>query len=366
MPPYSHVIGLMSGTSLDGLDIAYCTFDSEEKSVSESFSFHDVRNIKWKYKIHKHNTITYPSELSERLASAMEMTAFELALLDVDLGRFIGETVKTFVTELSMPVDLIASHGHTVFHRPELGLTSQIGSGATIAAITGIPTVCDFRTTDVALGGQGAPLVPIGDELLFSEYDICLNLGGISNLSFRKDNKRIAYDISPCNIVLNLLAQKVDKSYDADGEMARSGHLCHTLLERLNQLDYYQIGTCKSLGREWIDLNFLPLIENCGLDIADCLRTVSEHIAEQIGAAANRSDGKSMLITGGGAHNRFLVELIQSKFHGHVVVPDKATIDYKEALIFAFLGFLRANGWCNCLASVTGASRDCVGGGMYC
>lgn len=365
MLPYSHVIGLMSGTSLDGLDMAFCVFDTISENISESCSSIDFRNIKWRYKILKHKTIAYPKSLSERLSSAMKMTAFDLALLDVDLGRFIGNNVKDFVTNSDISADLIASHGHTVFHRPDLGVTTQIGSGASIAAITGLPTICDFRTTDVALGGQGAPLVPIGDELLFSDYDICLNLGGISNLSYRKGKQRIAFDISPCNIVLNHLANKVGQAYDADGEMSRSGEVNHQLLAAFNQLDFYKIENCKSLGREWIDRHFLPLLEDSGVSVADGLRTVSEHIAEQVGAAANKSGGQRMMITGGGAHNRYLVELIQSHFNGQVIVPDKATIDYKEALIFAFLGFLRANGIYNCLSSVTGASRNCIGGGMY-
>ena len=289
----------------------------------------------------------------------------ELALLHNVLGRYIGTQVNEFMADFAEEVELIASHGHTVFHRPDLSMTLQIGSGADIAAICGKPTVCDFRTLDVALGGQGAPLVPIGDELLFGQYDICLNLGGISNLSFRADGQRKAYDISPCNIVLNQLARQLGQEYDADGIIAQSGRIDMPLLEKLNQLEYYQQSGTKSLGREWIDDQFFPILEQCQLSIPDQMRTVCEHIAHQIASACNTTGGKTLLITGGGAHNGFLIDLIRQKFHGQVIIPDDKTIDFKEAIIFAFLGMLRANGLPNCLASVTGAKRDSCGGTIY-
>jgi anhydro-N-acetylmuramic acid kinase len=379
-PPlkYHHVIGIMSGTSLDGLDLAYCVFGEEGKKV-----YKDLKDINdkeerdrenqscisgnscWEYEVRKAITVPYPEELSQKLAQAMSLSGYELALLHNELGRYIGTQVNEFMADFAEEVELIASHGHTVFHRPDLGMTLQIGSGADIAAICGKPTVCDFRTLDVALGGQGAPLVPIGDELLFGQYDICLNLGGISNLSYRANGQRKAYDISPCNIVLNQLARQMGKAYDADGNIARSGQINTSLLEQLNQLNYYkQLGT-KSLGREWIDSEFFPILNNCHLSVPDQMRTVCEHIAFQIAEACNSSGGKTLLITGGGAHNAFLIDLIREKFHGQVIIPDDKTIDFKEAIIFAFLAFLRANGLPNCLASVTGARRDSCGGGIY-
>lgn len=395
---YRHVIGIMSGTSLDGLDLAYCVFGEERNKVYKDFK--DLKekeererlsstygNSCWGYGVCKAVTVPYPEELSQKLAQAMSLSGYELALLHNELGRFIGMQVKAFMADFAEEVELIASHGHTVFHRPDLGTTLQIGSGADIAAICGKPTVCDFRTLDVALGGQGAPLVPIGDELLFGQYDICLNLGGISNLSYRADGQRKAYDISPCNIVLNQLARQMGKAYDADGNIARSGCIDTTLLEKLNSLDYYKQLETKSLGREWIDSEFFPILNSCHLSVPDQMRTVCEHIAEQIANACNSAGVKSpdsndgtgnyemegcnnircrtMLITGGGAHNAFLINLIREKFHGQVIIPDDKTIDFKEAIIFAFLGFLRANGLPNCLASVTGARRDSCGGGMY-
>lgn len=372
---YHNVIGIMSGTSLDGLDLAYCVFGEERDKVYKDLKNNDKEERKspsyssgnscWEYEVRKAVTVPYPKELSQKLAQAMNLSGYELAQLHNELGRYIGMQVKEFMADFAEEVELIASHGHTVFHRPDLGMTLQIGSGADIAAICGKPVVCDFRTTDVALGGQGAPLVPIGDELLYGQYDICLNLGGISNLSYRHNGKRKAYDISPCNIVLNQLARQMGKAYDADGEIARSGNIDAILLEQINQLDYYKQPGSKSLGREWIDSQFFPLLRRCQLSIPDQMRTVCEHIAEQIANACNSTGGKNLLITGGGAHNTFLIDLIRQKFNGQVIIPDNKTIDFKEAIIFAFLGFLRANGLPNCLASVTGAQMDSCGGCMY-
>ena len=370
---YQHIIGIMSGTSLDGVDLAYCVFKTgnadsvnklnDLKKEERQDSTTGDRN--WSYEVLKATTIPYPEALKQKLAQAMSLSGYELALLHNELGRYIGTQVNEFMADFAEEVELIASHGHTVFHRPDLGMTLQIGSGADIAAICEKPTVCDFRTLDVALGGQGAPLVPIGDELLFGQYDICLNLGGISNLSYRENGQRKAYDISPCNIVLNQLARQMGKEYDADGIIAKNGRINMPLLEKLNQLEYYQQTGTKSLGREWIDTTFFPILEQCQLSIPDQMRTVCEHIAFQIAEACNSAGGKTLLITGGGAHNAFLIDLIRQKFHGQVIIPDDNTIDFKEAIIFAFLGMLRANGLPNCLASVTGAKRDSCGGGIY-
>ena len=373
---YQHVIGIMSGTSLDGVDLAYCVFGEERNKVYKDFK--DLKekeererpsfssgNCCWEYEVRKAVTVPYPETLSQKLAQAMSLSGYELALLHNELGRFIGMQVKAFMADFAEEVELIASHGHTVFHRPDLGMTLQIGSGADIAAVCSKPTVCDFRTLDVALGGQGAPLVPIGDELLFGQYDICLNLGGISNLSYRENGQRKAYDISPCNIVLNQLARQLGQEYDADGIIAQSGCIDTPSLKKLNQLDYYQQSGTKSLGREWIDDQFFPILEQCQLSIPDQMRTVCEHIAEQIANACNSVGGNTLLISGGGAHNGFLIDLIRQKIHGQVIIPDDKTIDFKEAIIFAFLGMLRANGLPNCLASVTGSRQDSCGGAIY-
>ena len=352
MIPYTTGIGIMSGTSLDGLDLAWCGFSELEGS-------------RWDYKVLDAKTIPYPDEFRERLARATELSALEYCRLDVALGERIADEVNAFIGDRERPA-FIASHGHTVFHQPDKGLTTQIGSGAVIAARTGIPTVCDFRVVDVALHGQGAPLVPIGDELLFGQYDACLNLGGFSNISFRQNGRRIAFDISPCNMALNLLARHAGMAYDADGAMAASGRCLPGLLDALNRLEYYALPGPKSLGKEWFETCFQPLLEPCLREgnIADGLRTVVEHIAQQI-AKALPASAHTLLVTGGGALNRFLIQRISALYPGTVTVPDKQIVEFKEALIFAFLGLLRINHKINTLQTVTGAMRESCGGCVW-
>jgi anhydro-N-acetylmuramic acid kinase len=345
------VLGLMSGTSLDGLDLALCNFAKMAD--------------RWNYNVMAAQTYPYPDTLRLKLAKAIELTAYEFVKLDVELGSVVADIVRTFLADYKAKPDFIASHGHTTFHQPAIGLTSQIGSGAVISAHTGITTVCDFRTTDVAHGGQGAPLVPIGDELLFGHYDACLNLGGFSNISFRKDGRRIAFDISPCNMALNYLANQLGKDYDKDGETARSGQLDQSLFDRLNGLDFYRRYGAKSLGKEWFDSVFQPCIAQSGLSVADKLRTLTEHIAFQLAQSSLGNRGETMLITGGGARNLFLIERLRDLGTKEVVIPDEQTIDFKEAIIFAFLGVLRMRGEANCLSAVTGAKIDNCGGAVY-
>ena len=352
MIPYTTGIGIMSGTSLDGLDLAWCGFS-------------ELGEGRWDYKVLDAKTIPYPDEFRERLARATEMSALEYCRLDVALGERIADEVNAFIGDRERPA-FIASHGHTVFHQPDKGLTTQIGSGAIIAARTGIPTVSDFRAVDVALQGQGAPLVPIGDELLFASYDACLNLGGFSNISFRHDGRRVAFDISPCNMALNLLARHAGMAYDADGAMAASGQCLPDLLDALNRLEYYALPGPKSLGKEWFETCFQPLLEPClhKGNIADGLRTVVEHIAQQIARALPES-AHTLLVTGGGALNRFLIQRIAALYPGTVTVPDKQIVEFKEALIFAFLGLLRINHRINTLRTVTGAMKDSCGGCVW-
>jgi anhydro-N-acetylmuramic acid kinase len=283
-----------------------------------------------------------------------------------NLAEVFAEAINSWLGDGPRP-DFIASHGHTVFHQPGIGLTTQIGNGAVIAARTGIPTVCDFRTKDVALGGQGAPLVPIGDELLFGDFDACLNLGGISNISYRIGNKRVAYDISPCNMALNALANRAGQPYDQDGQLAKEGVIIPELLQKLNNLAYYHQNPPKSLGKEWYDEVFSPVLASflSNHSVADLSRTVVEHIAVQIIANVPKA-ARTMLVTGGGAHHTFLIQQIQHQRDTlKVIVPDDLIVDYKEALIFAFLGLLRLEGENNCLRSVTGAKKDCCGGCVY-
>lgn len=346
-----NVIGLMSGTSLDGLDVAYCRFELAEG--------------KWDYKILCANTYGYSDDWRRRLSTLENATALEYARCNVDLGHYFGKCVCKFLTDNGLDataVDFVSSHGHTVFHQPEIGLTTQIADPNTIAAETGLPVVADFRTLDVALGGQGAPLVPIGDSLLFGDYDSCLNFGGIANISFRKEGRRVAFDISPCNMILNYLSAKMGKPYDEDGQMAKSGRSNESLLKVLNELEYYKLPYPKSLGKEWFVEKFRPYFEKSTESVPDLLATATEHIAEQIAKVLNDNALNSVMVTGGGAFNSFLIESVRKKTDCRVEVANKLIVNYKEAMIFAFLGVLRMRGEANCLSSVTGASRDNCGG----
>jgi len=352
MKPVYHVIGTMSGTSLDGLDVAFCRFEYADK--------------KWSYNIIKATTYKYSKIWKTKLSKAANTDALEFSILHNDFGMFCGNLILKFIKENKFNPDFICSHGHTVFHQPKKKLTVQIGSGASIAAVTGITTVCDFRTTDVALGGQGAPLVPIGDKLLFAQYDICLNIGGFSNLSFTKNLKRIAFDVCPANIALNYLANKAEKEFDNDGNMASNGKICKPLLHKLDGLNYYKDNPPKSLGKEWLDNVFIPVLESFpDLTINDLLRTCTEHIARQIATQITQIDAKKVLVTGGGAFNTFLMNLVRSKCKSEIIIPEKDLVNYKEALIFALLGVLRIRGENNCLCDVTGAKHDNCGGAVY-
>lgn len=344
-------IGVMSGTSLDGIDLAWCIFQEHDNQ--------------WDYNVLRTTTIPYTNEFKQKLACATEMSAYDYARLNVEWSELAANHIINWIGTQQQP-DFIASHGHTVFHQPHLSLTTQIGSGAVLACRTGITTVCDFRTNDVALGGQGAPLVPIGDELLFGTYDACLNLGGFSNISFKETDHRSAFDISPCNMALNFWAEKMGMAYDKDGLTARKGKRIPALLEALNKLPFYTQKAPKSLGKEWFDTQILPIFTQWSkqCDIADALHTVTEHIAVQIGRNIPPK-AQQILVTGGGALNTYLIEQIQQHCRAKIVLPDRQTIEFKEAIIFAFLGMLRLLKRENCLKSVTGARKNCCGGAVY-
>ena len=350
------VIGLMSGTSLDGLDIAYCHFKKLEGQ--------------WLFELKASKSIGYSSEFKARLKKSIELPAIALLLFHNEYGQWMGMKAADFIGDNQLEVDFLASHGHTVFHQPDKGLTYQIGSGQHLANAAGKKVICDFRTNDVALGGQGAPLVPIGDELLFSKYDLCLNLGGISNVSFKRDGNRIAYDISPANMLLNHIIQKIGKPYDDKGRLARTGHIDQILLDQLNALEYYKQPIPKSLGYEWFSDQVIPLIDNNGQKIEDLLCTAVHHISEQIATSLLKEAPKNaqkLLVTGGGAKNDFLIETISQKLGKSIKVhiPEASIIDYKEAIVFAFIGVLRERNEVNCLRSVTGALSDSSGGVTY-
>lgn len=346
-----NVVGLMSGTSLDGVDLAYCTFTK---------SIHG-----WDYSIEKAATYPYPESWIALLPTLLKADAFTYARANVDLGKYFGQLISTFVREYNLTPDFVASHGHTVFHQPEIGLTTQIGSGAVIAAECGLPVVCDFRSSDVAYHGQGAPLVPIGDQLLFKDYGFCLNLGGFSNISYQANGQTVAFDVCPVNTILNRFARMLGFEYDKDGAISRSGRVDVSLLESLNNLDYYKQSPPKSLGFEWSDINILPLVSETGLLVPDLLCTYTEHVVVQIAAALASFPSSTLLITGGGARNTYLIDRLRIHTHHAITIPSPTLIDYKEALIFAFLGVLRVRGKANCLSSVTGATKDAIGGAIY-
>ncbi len=348
------VIGLMSGTSLDGLDIAYCVLS--------------YKNRNWQYILKVCQTVDYDDFWQQKLSCLRKSTAIELAETDVLLGKLWGENVKKFIDTNKLSPDFIASHGHTVFHQPQIGLTTQIGSGTHLSVITHLPVITDFRTLDVAHGGQGAPLAPVGDRLLFAGYRACLNLGGIVNISYEESQRRIAFDVCPCNIVLNKIAKQKGYAYDCAGEIGERGTLHKDLLKALNRLTYYHQKPPKSLGMEWVEKYIFPLLNQYNnISVEDKLHTMVHHIAEQICQSFPKTFGtknvSKMLITGGGTFNTFLVNTIRSYCpHMRGVVPDKNLIVFKEALIFAFLGVLKYKQINNCLRDVTGAARNTCGG----
>lgn len=344
-----HVIGVMSGTSLDGLDLCYVNFTKTEQ---------------WQCEILESKTVAYSEMWKKRLKHAINNDADALAQLDYDYSVFLAQTIKTFIEDFNIRnIDAVCSHGHTVFHEPKKGITKQIGNLDVLAKILNQKVVCDFRVEDVALGGEGAPLVPIGDRLLFSEYDYCINLGGFANLSFDINNQRIAYDICPVNIVMNCYAETLGLPFDDSGKIAKSGKVNAELLKTLNGLEFYEIKPPKSLGLEWVNNQIFPIIEKSNLNTKDVLRTFVEHIAIQI--ANNIEENSKVLFTGGGTYNIFLLDRIKAQKEVETVVPEKALIDYKEALIFGFLGVLKLRNEVNCLSSVTGALRDHSSGKIF-
>ena len=345
------IVGMMSGTSMDGMDLVLCHF-TREKDI-------------WHFTIKKAVTYDYTPEWTERLNQAFRLTAGEFLQLHHQYGRLIGDHVAEFLQSSGLSADLVASHGHTIFHQPERGFTFQLGDGASIVSRCHVTTVSDFRTLDVALGGQGAPLVPVGDELLFSQYAYCLNLGGFANVSNRRDGKRIAFDICPVNIVLNELSRKIGKEFDEGGKTGRSGIPHLPLVNDLNSLEYYGHRGPKSLGREWAEKTYMPLLDTYNLPLEDIMSSVYEHIAVQIASHLDVSGTGDVLVTGGGAFNTFLVEKIQSKTRSALIIPEDQIVKFKEALIFAFLGLLRYRNETNCLASVTGAFRDSSSGVIH-
>ena len=339
------ITGLMSGSSMDGVDLAFCQF-SREKGI-------------WRHQIIHAETTPYPIALRESLQMAHTWPLERIGSLDMELGYYFAERIKEFHASNYIQTDLVSSHGHTILHQPDKGITLQIGNGSIMSRETGLKVIHNFRAEDVAQGGQGAPLVPVGDRWLFGGYDACLNLGGIANISFENwAQERIAYDICPVNMALNWLAGLKGLTYDEGGNLARSGVIDPLLLDQLNQLSYYLMQPPKSMGREWFSEGFLPLLKKTKLNVTDRMATVVEHISFQIARETKLNNLRSILITGGGTMNHYLVKRLKLHTGIDLEIPASEIVHFKEALVFAFLGLLRIRNEINCLASVTGGKRD--------
>ncbi|PID92901.1 MAG: anhydro-N-acetylmuramic acid kinase [Bacteroidetes bacterium] len=339
------ITGMMSGSSMDGCDLCCVAFIEKAK--------------RWTCRVLAAETIPYPSSLLIELKKASAFTMAQAEELDLELGRYYGQLANAFHRKHGLEPDFISSHGHTIFHEPEKGLTFQAGNGAIMARLSKKTVINDFRSADVAQGGQGAPLVPIGDRFLYPDYDACLNLGGFANVSFEsKEGKRLAWDIGPANMPLNWIAAKRGLEYDRNGDIAASGSVDHLLVEKLNALDFYHLPGPKSLGREWFLNQMQPILQQAGLSIEDLMASTAEHIAFQIVRMLSGYSLKRVLLTGGGALNTHLLKRIQALAKAELVVPDLETVLYKEAIVFAFLGLLRMRNEINCLASVTGGRQD--------
>lgn len=337
-----NIIGLMSGSSMDGLDAALCQFKFSNQTIH--------------YKILQTKTFSYSPPIIHILQNIRNTSALSFFEQDVLYSQWIGKKLNQWISNNRLKANAIAFHGHTVFHYPEKGFSVQLGNAHQLAAITHLPVIHNFRNLDIALGGQGAPLVPIGDKLLFPHYDACLNIGGIANVFIQKS--QVSYDICIANIALNFFAQKLNKSYDSNGNLARKGKLNNTLLNSLNNLPYFFQKPPKSLNREYFEEHYLPLFQKHKLSNEDYLSTLTEHIALKISQAINLSNIQTVLITGGGALNKYLIERIKLHSNKKIIVPDKTLIKFKEALVFALLGYLRMYENPNTIPSATGASQS--------
>lgn len=345
-----HIIGVMSGTSLDGIDLAEIIYNFSE--------------AKWNFEIITAETVPYSSFWKDELREAINYSEEKLERLDFKYTEKLSEEILKFIKKHNiLEIDAVCGHGHTILHQPEKGFTYQIGNLPKISKMLGQTVVCDFRVQDVELGGQGAPLVPIGDRLLFPEYDYCLNLGGFANCSFEKNGERIAFDICPVNIVLNNYAEKLGHNFDEGGKLAASGKVNEALLVKLNTLPFYIKKPPKSLGLEWVKEQIFPLLDASGISSEDILRTFTEHIAVQL--AKQFRENTSVLISGGGAYNSFLIERLNKIAQVETTIPFREIVEFKEALIFGLLGVLKLRDEVNCLASVTGAERDHASGKIF-
>ena len=354
----------MSGSSLDGLDISYCQYTTSEEHVN--------------WELLQAETIEYPQKWVTRLGKLPYQDALVFAKTNTYFGHYLGELVNQFIHKHKIDPDFVSSHGHTIFHYPDKRITVQIGDGAALAAITGLPVINDFRTQDIAIDGEGTPLAPAADRYLFPGHDFYMNIGGISNITCNINGRYIAFDISPANQVLNFLAEQLDMDFDRDGEVARSGKMDEKLLAVLNDFDYFEKRYPKSLGNGWIRETFIPTFIRFDSSWEDKLHTATRQIAVQTAKSMQAiclKEGLSksqyeLFITGGGALNCYLIECIQEETNKlgittNIKLPSKSIIDFKEAILMGLLGVLRVENRPNCFKSVTGARRDTIGGAIH-
>jgi len=359
------VLGLMSGSSLDGLDIAYCTFEVDKTNTINPI-------LKWE--LLEAETLPFSEQWQARLANLPHTNALNFAKTHTYFGRYSGELVNQFLAKYNCQPDFIASHGHTIFHDPDKLFTSQIGDGAALSVVSGYPVICDFRTADIALAGEGAPLAPIADKLLLDRYDFYMNLGGIANITCNIDDKYIAFDIGPANQVLNILAQQLGFDYDNKGENAAKGTVNNELLNIVNNIDYFRKDYPKSIDNQWIVKNIVPLYMEAEGSWEDKLRTACEQLAMQTAKDIDTIIKKEnlqktryqLLSTGGGTFNDFLITCFEKHCKNvDFIIPKQEIIDFKEAILMALLGVLRMEGIPNSMSSVTGAKRNSIGGAIY-
>jgi len=350
MRKHYKVLGIMSGSSLDGIDFVLVEF---------------FKKIRWEFKLISSSTYSYPKKIYEKLRYSSSLHENEIKGLDEFYTIYLSKQINKFLKKNNIhKIDFISSHGHTVLHQPSLGITYQIGNLPILAKLINKKVVCDFRTKDLEMGGQGAPLVPVGEIKLFHKLDTFINLGGFANITLKNQKKIIAYDICPVNLILNLLANKLDRSYDKDGKLASQGKFIPELEKKLDDVRFFKLKPPKSLGFEWVKKNILPIIEIYEKNsINDILNTYTIFVAKHISYAL--SGRKEVLVTGGGAHNSFLIEQIKKRTSCIISIPEKKIINFKEAIIFAFLGLLRDKNKVNCYASVTGAKIDHSSGNIF-
>jgi anhydro-N-acetylmuramic acid kinase len=349
----TYILGAMSGSSLDGLDLAICSFT--DQSI---------------FTIHNSTTIELPLDLRTKLKNFSTLNAFQIADLDAYFALFSAHSIRDFTNNWIGGISLVVSHGHTLYHNPANAVSWQIGNGGIIAAVTGIDTLCDLRVQDVALGGQGAPLAALVDLNLFKDYTGLLNLGGIANITINQSNTVYSWDISPCNQVFNHLAQKEGKEFDKGGSIARSGKILMELIHKWQENTYFSQMPPKSMDNTWVKENYIKEIDKIDQPVKILMASFAEFVAIQLSKDLKSLDlnpGK-ILVTGGGAFNAHFISRLKvhlSPLNWVVEVAEESLINYKEAMLMAYMGHRYINKKTNTISTATGAEKDLISGALY-